>query len=122
MKMNESNKLLSEDWKAGYKCAIDCYTWLIRGLLYDLSSRKRRFSHATFNDVAMIMMQHRMDIHDEYYTNAFTDAYSPFIRVRWDLSSKNVTSLEWYKPPKSNLVYNPSFRDDTCVGDDSTDD
>lgn len=122
MKMNESNKFPSEDWKAGYKCAIDCYTAMMKELLYELSSKKRRFSQAMLTDVAMIMMQHRMDIHDEYYTSAFTDAFSPFIRVRWDLSSKNVTSLEWYKPQTSNVVYNPSFRDDTCVGEDSTDD
>lgn len=119
--MNESNKFPSEDWKAGYKCAIDCYTFVIKELLYELSAKKKRFSQAMITDVAMIMMQHRMDVHDEYYTSAFTDAFSPFIRVRWDLSSKNVTSLEWYKPQKTNVVYNPSFRDDTCIGDDSAD-
>lgn len=119
--MNESNKFPSEDWKAGYKCGIDCYTFVIKELLYELSAKKKKFSQAMITDVAMIMMQHRMDIHDEYYTNAFIDVDSPFIRVRWDLSSKNVISLEWYKPQKSNVVYNPSFRDDTCIGDDSAD-
>ena len=64
--MNESNKFPSEDWKAGYKCAIDCYTFVIKELLYELSAKKKKFSQAMITDVAMIMMQHRMDIHDEY--------------------------------------------------------
>ena len=129
MKMNESNKFPSKDWKAGFLCAVDCYSAILNGLLYDLDDLEdNTFRHWMVSMIAVLMMEHRQDIHKGYYSDTnFLDINSPIIGIdkKYGKDSKIINWLgspsEKISRPTFRAVYNPAFRDDTCVGDDGAD-
>ena len=127
MKMNESNKFPSEDWKEGFECAVDCYSTILKGLLYELDNDA--FQQWMVWMIAVLMMEHRQDIHKGYYSDTnFLDVNSPIIGIdkKYGKDSKIINWLgspnETISRPTFKAVYNPAFRDDTCIGDDSADD
>lgn len=124
--MNKSDRSPTEDWKAGFECAVDCYSTILKGLLYDLEDNT--FQQWMVRMIAVLMMEHRQDIHKGYYSDTnFLDVNSPIIGIDKKYE-KHGTIINWLGSPSETInrptfkaVYNPAFRDDACIGDDSAD-
>lgn len=93
-------------WNDGFRCGVNVYTELLNTLLQDLAVDRKRLTPSILQKFNDLMLEHRIDIEDEYYRGGgFRDNSTPFIRVNRSLSDKKITVIEYYDP-KTNIKAN----------------
>lgn len=101
---SKNNKLMQLpplEWNTGFICSAVVYSMLLKQLIYDLG--KQKLTEDIIEQFERIIREHRMDIYDEYYSQAgFLDRESPFIRVNRNKSDKKHVIIEWYEPREHN--------------------